>query len=304
MKTLTLYTDGASRGNPGPSASAWLILDGTNILEAESANAGITTNNTAEYNALIHALKAAGKFCDPEQTVLAVFSDSELMIKQLNRKYAVRSESLKPLYTEVLKLAARFGAVSFTHVPRENAYISSCDWMCNQALDSPALRSCSSLTPHDGAPRHILETQKKKQEAPVTPKIVCTPIGIVHSPFKEKGSAPKQGRMTNEQSTIILEKRYLPGLDGLKAGDDIFILCWFDRSDRDILHVRPHGHSQDEKPRGVFATRAPVRPNPISLTLVKLEKIEGAVLTVRGLEALDRTPVLDIKPFYRDTDNP
>lgn len=282
MKTLTIYTDGASRGNPGRAASAWLVMNGTDILEAESAGAGTNTNNYAEYNALILALKAAAKYCNPEQTVIEAFSDSELMVNQLNRKYAVRSEALKPLYDEVQKLVKRYGAVSFTHVPRENAYIGSCDWMCNQALD-------------------MLEARAKR---PAVPQIICNPIGFVRSPFKETGSAPKQGRFTEETSTITIYNPYLKGLDGLKEGDDIFILCWFDRSDRSILQVRPHGHSQDGSMRGVFATRAPVRPNPISLTLVKLIKISGPVLTVRGLEALDNTPVLDIKPFYPDTDNP
>ncbi len=287
QKTLTIYTDGASRGNPGPAACAWLILDGTNVLEADSSGLGRNTCNYAEYSALITALTSAVKYCTPKETVLNIYSDSQLMIRQLNGTYAINSPKLKPMYATVRQKELAFADVVYHHVSRDNSYISSCDWMCNQALDLLAASQ-----------------QKDKPQSPSLPRIICNPIGIVHSPFREKKDAPKQGRFSNETSTISIFSPYADGLDGLKAGDDIFILCWFDRSDRDILKVHPHGHDADGHLRGVFSTRAPVRPNPISLTLVKLENISGTTLTVRGLEALDTTPVLDIKPYYHDTDSP
>ncbi len=283
MMKITIYTDGASRGNPGLAACAWLILEGDNVLEADSAGLGQNTNNVAEYTALIHALKAARKFCDPETTEIQSFSDSELMIRQMNGEYAVKSPALMEKYAEAKQLAKEFAAVSFTHVKRENPYISSCDWMCNQALDMLRQR----------------EAEKK-----ALPNPVCTPIGIVHSPYKEKGSAPRQGRLAGEISELEIFPQYAKGLQGLTAGDDIFVLCWLDRSERNILEVKPHGNSADGKNRGVFSTRAPVRPNPISLTLVKLLEIEGTKLKVKDLEMLDNTPVLDIKPYYQDTDSP
>ncbi len=282
MKKLTIYTDGASRGNPGLAACAWLILDGCEVLEAESAGVGENSNNVAEYTALISALRSAKKYCTTEETQIEAFSDSELMVRQLTGQYAVRADALKPLFAEVKRLAGEYAAVSYTHVRRENPYISSCDWMCNQALDM---------------------LQKREVEKKTVPRPVCVPIGVVHSPYKEKSSAPRQGRLTNDISELELYPQFAEGLDGLSAGDDIFVLCWFDRSDRDVLTVPPRSNPEG-KPRGVFSTRSPARPNPISLTLVRLLEIHGTTLVVRGLEMLDGTPVLDIKPYFADIDSP
>lgn len=281
MKKLTIYSDGAARGNPGPAASAWLILDGTDVLESNVQSLVCATNNTAEYTALISALKALPRFCTPQETELEIYSDSELMINHLNRKYVCRAANLVPLYNTVREFESQFASVSYTHVPRENGYISSCDWLCNQCLDTASASGCSTRIP----------------------EFTCKPIGIVQSPFHEIKDTPKQGYLTGEMSRIEIYEEYQAGLDGLSDGDDIFVLCWFDRSNRSILQVKPHGPDKG-KMRGVFSTRAPVRPNPISLTLVKLVRINGCTLTVKGLEALDKTPVLDIKPFYDDIDSP
>ncbi|HJJ76838.1 MAG: tRNA (N6-threonylcarbamoyladenosine(37)-N6)-methyltransferase TrmO [Methanocorpusculum sp.] len=132
-------------------------------------------------------------------------------------------------------------------------------------------------------------------------EIICTPIGFVSSPFKERGDAPRQGYLTDETSVITLKEEYLKATLGLEEGADIFVLCWFDRSDRTLLLGRP---SKDVPLKGVFANRSPNRPNPISLTLVKIVKIEDNKITVVGLEALDGTPVLDIKPYSKDIDTP
>ena len=133
------------------------------------------------------------------------------------------------------------------------------------------------------------------------PEITCTPIGFVSSPFKERGDAPRQGRLTEEISTITLEDVYLPAMLGLEAGADIFVFCWFDRSDRTVLQSR----RDDTLPiKGVFANRSPNRPNPIALTLVKIVEIKENRIIVSGLEALDGTPVLDIKPYSAEFDTP
>ena len=132
-------------------------------------------------------------------------------------------------------------------------------------------------------------------------EIICTPIGFVSSPFKERGDTPRQGYLTDETSVITLKEEYLKATLGLEEGADIFVLCWFDRSDRTLLLGRP---SKDVPLKGVFANRSPNRPNPISLTLVKIVKIEDNKITVVGLEALDGTPVLDIKPYSKDIDTP
>ncbi len=135
------------------------------------------------------------------------------------------------------------------------------------------------------------------------PDMNCRAIGIVSSPFKEKGDAPSQGRHTEELSIIEIFPEFQDGLDGLAAGDDLFIFCWFNRSDRNVLKTRKRGDPA-EPLRGVFTTRSPARPNPLALTLVQLVKIEDGCLTVRGLEALDGTPVVDIKPYSAGIDMP
>ena len=129
------------------------------------------------------------------------------------------------------------------------------------------------------------------------------PVGMVSSPFKERGDAPRQGRLTDELSKITICPEFADALLGLSEGDDIFIFCWFNRSDRSVL--QSHLGGDETRPiKGVFASRSPNRPNPVSLTLVKLVKIERNVLTVRGLEAFDGTPVVDIKPYSEQFDIP
>ncbi len=130
----------------------------------------------------------------------------------------------------------------------------------------------------------------------MTEPYVCTPIGMVVSSFKERSPAPFQDRNTELISKIIIDPKYIPGLEGLSAGEEIFVLCWFDRSDRSVLRVHPRGDSKNPL-TGVFNTRSPDRPNPVSLTLVTIEEIHENILTVRGLDALDNTPVIDIKPY-------
>lgn len=281
MRQITLYTDGASRGNPGVAASAWLILEGDDVLESNACALGIETNNVAEYTALISGMKAVKKFGEPRELELSVVSDSQLMMRQLQKTYAVKSPALRPLFEIVEKLAAEFAHVSYMHVTRDNPYLGACDWLCNQTLDASAAVS------------------KQQPE----PKIICTPIGRISSPYKTLENAPRHRKDATESATILIDEKYEDALDGLHDGDMIHVLCWFHKSDRTILKVGHHGITK-EPLRGVFATRSPVRPNPISLSLVKLEKRDGRNLTVTGLEAIDGTPVLDIKPFYPDTDLP
>jgi tRNA-Thr(GGU) m(6)t(6)A37 methyltransferase TsaA len=93
----------------------------------------------------------------------------------------------------------------------------------------------------------------------------------------------------------------LPGLDGIRAGDKLFVMCWFHLADRETLRVHPQGNPENPE-RGVFATRSPDRPNPIGLSLVDVLAVEGTVLKVRGLDAVDGTPVVDLKPYVNRLD--
>ena len=134
-----------------------------------------------------------------------------------------------------------------------------------------------------------------------TMNVDLNPIGYVSSPYKKKGDAPRQGRLTDTEAVIVIDEQYLPGLFKVEERKHLFVLCWFDRSDRTVLRTTPP-HNPVE--RGVFATRSPNRPNPIGLSLVDVIDITGNTIRVRGLDALDGTPVLDIKPFSREIDCP
>ncbi len=130
---LRVYSDGASRGNPGISAIAFMIMteDGR-LLKRYSKYVGIRTNNQAEYHALISALKSASTFTDGEVTCCL---DSELVVKQLIGEYRVRSPRLRTLLLEVQELKQNFQTIDFRKVPRTDRYVAQVDRLANQALD-------------------------------------------------------------------------------------------------------------------------------------------------------------------------
>ena len=131
---VTIYTDGASRGNPGPAAAGAVIRDAHNRTIAEiSHRLGFATNNQAEYIAVIMALEKAVKLGARQVTLKA---DSELVVKQLNGSYRVRKPALVPLYGQVKKLAASLESFTATYIPRE--LNREAVTLANRALDSPA----------------------------------------------------------------------------------------------------------------------------------------------------------------------
>jgi ribonuclease HI len=138
-KELCCFTDGASRGNPGPSAGAYILVSREGlVIEERSWFLGTGTNNEAEYQALIAGLKAADRQgCE----FLTVFSDSELVVRQMEGSYRVSSSRLRPLYAKAANLLPRFRSVRFRSVPRENPMIRRADRLCNQALDEATGRS-------------------------------------------------------------------------------------------------------------------------------------------------------------------
>jgi tRNA-Thr(GGU) m(6)t(6)A37 methyltransferase TsaA len=121
-------------------------------------------------------------------------------------------------------------------------------------------------------------------------------IGTVESPLKDLASAPKQGDEGAPEATLVFETRVAQGLDGIAAGDDLLVLTWLDRASRDVLRVHPRGDPSNPE-QGVFNTRSPDRPNPIGLHRVTVVSIDGLRLRVRELEALDGTPIVDVKPL-------
>ena len=122
-----------------------------------------------------------------------------------------------------------------------------------------------------------------------------TQIGTVESPLTELGSAPKQGDEGAPDAWLAFAPSVIEGLDGLQAGEEVIVLTWLHHARRDVLRVHPRNDTSQPQ-QGVFNTRSSDRPNPIGLHRVKILSIEGARLLVRNLEAVDGTPIVDIKP--------
>ena len=127
------------------------------------------------------------------------------------------------------------------------------------------------------------------------------PLGFVRSPYKVRGDAPRQGRLSDTVSEIVIDAKYRDALLHIGDVQRLWVLCWFDRADRGRLRATPPGSGSE---KGVFAIRSPDRPNPVSICMVDLIAVSDTVLTVRGLDALDGTPVIDIKVWSSAIDCP
>jgi tRNA-Thr(GGU) m(6)t(6)A37 methyltransferase TsaA len=124
------------------------------------------------------------------------------------------------------------------------------------------------------------------------------PIGIVRSPLRNRADAPRQGGEGAPDARIVLETSVADALQGIRAGDELVLLTWLHEADRSVLQVHP----RDDETRpltGVFATRSSDRPNPIGLHRVTVHGIDGLELAVGPLEAIDGTPVVDLKPVLQ-----
>jgi tRNA-Thr(GGU) m(6)t(6)A37 methyltransferase TsaA len=122
------------------------------------------------------------------------------------------------------------------------------------------------------------------------------PIGYVETSLADRADAPNQGDEGAPDAWLALDTTMRPAIRDLAVGDEVLVLTWLDRADRDVLEVHPRG--DPDRPRlGVFSTRSPDRPNPIGLHRVEIVAIEDTRLQVRNLEALDGTPIVDIKPL-------
>jgi len=131
-------------------------------------------------------------------------------------------------------------------------------------------------------------------------KLELKPIGLIHSPHRQAEGTPIQPRWAaGIEGTVELFPEFAPGLRDLDGFDRIWLLYWFDRAREARLEVVPY---LDTQMRGVFATRAPSRPNPVGFSCVRLLAVEGARLRVADLDVLDGTPLLDIKPYVPDFD--
>lgn len=130
--------------------------------------------------------------------------------------------------------------------------------------------------------------------------IELEPIGVIHTPFEAPTGMPKNPRdAAGVAGRIELRPEYAPGLQDLDGFSHVVVVFHFHRSEGWTLEVAPPGQ---EHPRGVFATRSPRRPNPIGVSVVRLDAIDGATLHVRNVDMVDGTPLLDLKPYLPTVD--
>lgn len=127
------------------------------------------------------------------------------------------------------------------------------------------------------------------------------PVGRVESSLVDRASAPRQGDEGAPDAWVVVAPEYADALADIAVGEDVLLLTWLDRAARDVLVVHPRG-DVSRPATGVFSTRSPDRPNPIGLHRVTVRKVDGTRLLVSDLEALDGTPVLDIKPVLGGPD--
>ncbi len=121
------------------------------------------------------------------------------------------------------------------------------------------------------------------------------PVGVVESSLTDASSAPKQGDEGAPNAWLVFAKEMLPALEGVSPGNRVIVLTWLDQAERDVLRVHPRDDPANPM-RGVFSTRSAERPNPIGLHEVEVLAVEAERVHVRPLEAVDGTPVLDLKP--------
>jgi tRNA-Thr(GGU) m(6)t(6)A37 methyltransferase TsaA len=125
-------------------------------------------------------------------------------------------------------------------------------------------------------------------------------IGRIRTPWKRREDCPKNPRETEAVCTVVLDPRWAAGLQGLESVSHVVLLYWMDRARRDLVLQAPHHYTER---RGTFALRSPVRPNPIAVSVARLVRVDGNELSVVGLDCLDDTPLLDIKPYFASTDS-
>jgi len=132
-------------------------------------------------------------------------------------------------------------------------------------------------------------------------KFVFHSIGIIHSPHKELFKIPIQPVFCNDiEGRVLLKNKYAEGLKNLQGFSHIYLFYYFDHSQKMCLHLKPY---LSDKEHGIFATRAPHRPNKLGMSLVRLDSIENNILYVKDIDILDGTPLLDIKPYIQRFDS-
>jgi tRNA-Thr(GGU) m(6)t(6)A37 methyltransferase TsaA len=124
-------------------------------------------------------------------------------------------------------------------------------------------------------------------------------VGRIRTPWTRREDCPKNARESNAVCTIEVDERWAAALTGIETCTHLLVLYWMDRARRDLVIQAPRHYAE---PRGTFALRSPVRPNPIAASVVRLVGVAGTRLSVVGLDCLDGTPLIDLKPYFASTD--
>jgi tRNA-Thr(GGU) m(6)t(6)A37 methyltransferase TsaA len=125
-------------------------------------------------------------------------------------------------------------------------------------------------------------------------------IGSIRTPWQRREDCPKNPRESEAVCTVVVDPRWMQALQGLDTVSHVVVLYWMDRARRDLVIQSPHHYTER---RGTFALRSPVRPNPIAVSVARLLAVHGNELSVIGLDCLDGTPLLDLKPYFASTDS-
>ncbi|HUC52364.1 MAG TPA: tRNA (N6-threonylcarbamoyladenosine(37)-N6)-methyltransferase TrmO [Xanthobacteraceae bacterium] len=125
-------------------------------------------------------------------------------------------------------------------------------------------------------------------------------IGRIRTPWTRREECPKNARESDAVCTVELDPRWAPGLRGLESATHVVLLYWMNQARRDLVVQSPRHYAEQ---RGTFALRSPARPNPIALSVARLLRVDGNKLVVVGVDCLDDTPLLDIKPYFASTDS-
>jgi len=131
------------------------------------------------------------------------------------------------------------------------------------------------------------------------PSFTLVPIGWVSSPLLDRAAAPRQGDEGAPECVLVFEEAVIPGLAGVVPEEDFLVLTWLHQAERDVLKTHPRS-DMSRPEEGVFNTRSPDRPNPIGLHRVRVLAVDGNRIRVANLEAIDGTPIVDIKPVLGD----
>ena len=137
-------------------------------------------------------------------------------------------------------------------------------------------------------------------ELPEAPDAGVYFLGRIRTPWKERKDCPKNARESDAVCTVELDERWVPGLKEVETCSHLVLLYWMDKSPRNLVLQVPGDYGVQ---RGTFALRSPARPNPIAMSVVRLLRVDGNTLSVIGLDCLDGTPLIDIKPYFASTDS-